>query len=136
MFPEIQLGEKPKFDFRVYSAYTTAREHDQLIAEAWDGRNLPDTDHGHDSHHTSNEYHAVYKTPAGEYYIYSFTHIGYVPAVPVAAEKLERAHAAEPGCVHMEHCGWSNGEQPLDKAITWWNQITHNLSTQRASQPV
>lgn len=136
MFQQIQLGEKPKFDFRVYSAYTTAREQDQLIAEAWDGQNLSDICQGHDSHHTGNEYHAVYKNKEGEYYIYSFTHIGYVPAISVSADKLERAYAAEPECVHMEHCGWSHEEQPLEKAIQWWNHITHNLSNRSAAQPV
>lgn len=129
MFQQIQLGEKPNFDSHIFSGYNTACQQDQLIAEAWDGRNLPDTSKGYDSHLTSNEYHAVYKTEAGEYNIYSFINIGYVPAIPVSPEKLQRAHAVEPADVYMEHCGWHNGGQPLDKAIAWWSHITEKLAS-------
>ena len=135
MFEQIQLGEKPNLDSHAYSQYATDREQDELIAEAWDGRNLSDRSTEYDSHLTRNEYHVVYKTQTGEYIIYSFTNIGYVPAIPVSPEKLERAHSGEPACVHMQHCGWSDGSQPLDKAIEWWNQTTHNLSSRTAPQP-
>lgn len=136
MFQQIQIGEKPKFDSNVYGAYAKAIAFDELIAEAWDGRNIPDADVRHDSHHTLNEYHAVYKTKEGEYYIYSFTKIGYIPAIPVSAEKLERAHAAEPEAIHVEHCGWHDSDHPQAKAMEWWNShvISHLASRTVATQ--
>jgi hypothetical protein len=136
MFQQIQLGEKPNHDFHVYSSYRTAHQNDQLIAEAWDGRSLPDNSLGYDTHLTSNEYHAVYKTTAGEYNIYSFTNIGYIPAIPVSEEKLERAHAAEPARIHMEHCGWSGGGEPLEKAVQCWNGIIEGLARRSAPMSV
>lgn len=126
MFEQIQLGDKPKFDSNAYAAYDRAVAFDELIAEAWDGRNLADADAKHDSHHTLNEYHAAYKNKDGEYYIYSFTHIGYIPAIAVTAEKLERAHTAEPESIHVEHCGWHDSDNPQAKAMEWWN--THVIS--------
>ena len=135
MFQQIQLGEQPNFDFHVFAEYATARKQDELVAEAWDGRNLSDTSAGYDSHLTSNQYHALFKTKKGEYSIYSFTNIGYVPATPVSAEKLARAHSTEPASIHVQHCGGTDGNQPLDKAIQRWNDIIHNLSS-LTSKPV